>query len=92
MAAIWAILADVLGHSVVSGRATLVGLQPMTRSIRVFGGCPMWTHTAPVPRAAGGNITYLLKNYPADQNGHTVSGSITTDGAIGTLTASDIKS
>jgi len=47
---------------------------------------------APAPRAAGGNITYLLKNYPGDQNGNTISGSITTDGVIGTLTASDIKS
>jgi hypothetical protein len=44
------------------------------------------------PRAAGGSITYLLKNYSVDQNGHTISGSITTDGIMGTLTASDIKS
>jgi hypothetical protein len=42
--------------------------------------------------SAKADITYNLQSYPADQNGHTLSGSITTDGVIGTLSTSDIKS
>jgi PEP-CTERM motif len=41
---------------------------------------------------ARGGTTYNIANYPADQNGNTVSGSITTDGVIGTLAPSDILS
>jgi hypothetical protein len=41
-------------------------------------------------RASGGDLTYDLVNYPAAQNGYTLSGSITTDGTIGILTPSDI--
>jgi hypothetical protein len=37
-----------------------------------------------------GQITYSLQNYAADQNGSTLTGSITTDGNLGTLTAADI--
>jgi PEP-CTERM motif len=37
-----------------------------------------------------GQITYAIQNYPADQNGYTLSGSITTDGNLGTLSTSDI--
>jgi len=37
-------------------------------------------------------MIYDLQNYPADQNGHTLSGTITTDGTIGTLQLSNIKS
>jgi hypothetical protein len=33
---------------------------------------------------------YQLNNYPALQNGWTLTGSITTDGTIGTLTTADI--
>jgi hypothetical protein len=39
-----------------------------------------------------GQITYAIQNYPADQQGATLSGMITTDGAIGTLAATDILS
>ncbi len=39
-----------------------------------------------------GTITYSIQNYPADQNGATLSGTITTDGAIGNLASSDILS
>jgi hypothetical protein len=42
--------------------------------------------------SAKADITYNIVDYPADQNGHTVSGSITTDGHIGPLSSSDIKS
>ena len=40
--------------------------------------------------ASAGSITYDLVNYPAYQNGYTLSGFITTDGTTGTLEASDI--
>jgi hypothetical protein len=36
--------------------------------------------------------TYNIQNYPALQNGWTLSGTITTDGAIGFIQASDITS
>jgi hypothetical protein len=42
--------------------------------------------------SAKADITYTIQPYPADQGGHAVSGSITTDGHIGTLTSADIKS
>jgi hypothetical protein len=51
------------------------------------------TGAAIAPRSAhAGDITYSLANYTSDQAGHSVSGSITTDGVIGTLTDSDILS
>ena len=37
-------------------------------------------------------ITYLIQNYPADQGGHTLSGTIVTDGKTGALAASNILS
>ncbi len=37
-----------------------------------------------------GTITYAIQNYPDDQGGYNVSGSITTDGTIGNLTASNV--
>jgi hypothetical protein len=46
-----------------------------------------------LPRLAlAENITYNLVNYPTEQNGWNLSGQITTDGATGALTASDIVS
>ena len=42
--------------------------------------------------AEAGLITYSIQNYPADQEGSTLSGSITTDGNLGILTATDIIS
>jgi hypothetical protein len=39
-----------------------------------------------------GTITYSIKNYPADQNGAALSGTITTDGTIGNLATGDILS
>jgi hypothetical protein len=39
-----------------------------------------------------GTITYSIQNYPADQNGATLSGKITTDGTIRTLATGDILS
>ena len=38
------------------------------------------------------DMIYDLQNYPADQNGHTLSGTISTDGTIGTLQPSNILS
>ena len=39
-----------------------------------------------------GTITYSIQNYPSDQNQASLSGTITTDGTIGDLAASDILS
>jgi len=39
-----------------------------------------------------GSIIYSIQNYPADQSGATLSGTITTDGIIGKLATSDILS
>jgi hypothetical protein len=47
---------------------------------------------ATVHLADEGEITYAFQNYPADQQRATLSGTITTDGAIGTLAATDILS
>ena len=44
------------------------------------------------PRAMSGEITYAIQNYPADQDGHTLSGDIVTDGTFGAITSSDIIS
>jgi PEP-CTERM motif-containing protein len=41
-------------------------------------------------QASAGTITYSIANYPADQNGATLSGTITTDGVSGPLASSDI--
>src|SRR5271157_1915349 len=43
-------------------------------------------------QARGGDITYNLVNYPSAQEGWTLSGSITTDGTLGTLTNRNIVS
>jgi hypothetical protein len=42
--------------------------------------------------SAKADITYSIANYPADQNGASLSGTIVTDGATGSLSASDILS
>jgi hypothetical protein len=39
-----------------------------------------------------GQTTYSIENYPADQNGASLSGTITTDGAVGALATADILS
>jgi hypothetical protein len=38
----------------------------------------------------GGSIVYNIQNYADLQNGYTLSGTITTDGTIGTLTSTDM--
>jgi len=40
--------------------------------------------------ASAGTIVYDIKNYPTLQNGFMLGGTITTDGAIGTLAAANI--
>ena len=39
------------------------------------------------PGKARADITYTIVDYPADENGYTVSGTITTDGSTGTETS-----
>jgi hypothetical protein len=41
---------------------------------------------------SAGSITYTIQNYPDQQNGWTLSGTITTDGTIGPLIDTNIKS
>ena len=38
------------------------------------------------------DITYDLVDYPADENGYSLSGFITTDGSMGSLSSSDLVS
>jgi len=45
---------------------------------------------ATAPPALGDLITYEMVNYPTLQNGYTVSGFITTDGATGGIVATNI--
>jgi len=45
-----------------------------------------------VPRTTRADTIYTIQNYPSDQNGHTVSGTIATDGHIGQITSADITS
>ena len=47
-----------------------------------FSHCVVW----------GAPITYNLQSYPSLQNSNTLTGTITTDGTIGTLVASNITS
>ncbi len=62
----------------------------MTRFLRVMGTIAL---LLAVPRLAeAGPITYTIVNYPADENGATLSGSITTDGTFGDLAKADITS
>ena len=42
--------------------------------------------------AQAGQITYTIQNYPADQQGASLSGEITTDGVTGSLATTDIVS
>ncbi len=44
------------------------------------------------PQAVGGSITYEFQSYPTAQSGYELSGTITTDGVTGALSASDILS
>jgi hypothetical protein len=43
-----------------------------------------------VASTRGASITYNIQNYPDVQRGYTISGTITTDGTIGTLAQSDV--
>ncbi|WP_165223306.1 PEP-CTERM sorting domain-containing protein [Aquisphaera insulae] len=45
-----------------------------------------------VDHASAGSITYNILDFPAYQNGFAVTGTITTDGTIGNLTAGNITS
>ncbi len=44
------------------------------------------------PAAVSADMTYILNSFAADQNGWTLTGSITTDGTIGVLAKSDFVS
>jgi hypothetical protein len=64
-----------------------------TAAVRVLAPLLLLTGAFLATRTAkAGNITYNLASYPADQKGFTLTGSITTDGTIGTLSGTDILS
>ena len=56
----------------------------------VFAAAAVSILVAGARTTLAGQITYSLQNYAADQNGATLTGAITTDGNLGTLTAADI--
>lgn len=56
----------------------------------VFAAAAVSILVAGAHTTVAGPITYALQNYAADQNGSTLTGSITTDGNLGILTAADI--
>ena len=58
----------------------------------VFAAAAVSMLVAGARTTLAGHITYSLQNYAADQQGSTLTGSITTDGNLGTLTAADIDS
>ena len=57
---------------------------------RLFAAAAATALIAAAHIADAGQITYSLQNYAADQNGSTLSGTVTTDGNLGTLTQADI--
>jgi hypothetical protein len=71
------------GHRPSVATATVRVLVPLL----LLPGAFLATRTA-----KAGNITYNLANYPADQSGFTLTGSITTDGKMGTLSGANILS
>jgi PEP-CTERM motif len=71
-------------------RVLIPGDEPMKRFLRAVGAVVL---LLAVPNLAeAGPITYAIQNYPADQNGATVSGTFTSDGKIGDLSKTDITS
>ncbi len=56
----------------------------------VFAAAAVSILVAGARTTLAGQITYSIQNYAADQAGSTLTGSITTDGNLGTLTAADI--
>ena len=56
----------------------------------VFAAAAVSILVAGAGTTLAGQITYSLQNYAADQAGSTLTGSITTDGNLGALTAADI--
>ncbi|MGA2704220.1 MAG: hypothetical protein ABSH35_24380 [Isosphaeraceae bacterium] len=53
---------------------------------------PLLAACSSSPRTTRADTIYAIQNYPSDQNGHTVSGTIATDGHIGQITSADITS
>ncbi len=67
------------------GRACALNVAVMAGMLGGSGGLG-------APAAKASNITYRIVDNPAVQNGYTLSGSITTNGQIGTLASQDILS
>jgi hypothetical protein len=58
----------------------------------IFGCTMLSAFIFAFPTQVAADTVYNLVDYPADQNGYTLSGYIVTDGKIGTLSSSNIKS
>ena len=58
----------------------------------IAGSVPMVFLLFSLAVVHGQDTTYNLMNYPAEQNGYSLSGFITTDGMVGTLSSSDVQS
>jgi hypothetical protein len=58
----------------------------------VFAAAAVSVLVAGARTTLAGQTTYSIQNYPADQNGAALSGTITTDGVVGDLAVSDILS
>jgi hypothetical protein len=82
------------GAFFVRGREALPQLHEGNPAMKrlILAAMVLWTIIAIPARSEADLITYQLNNYPAYQNGWLLSGYITTDGTIGTITAADIVS
>ena len=88
-------------NSAAFGSATRLTLNPSHRNETVRHGrkhaclilsMVIFAAVGLSPQAVGGSITYEFQNYPTAQSGYELSGTITTDGVTGALSASDILS
>jgi hypothetical protein len=64
-------------------------MRPTT--MRLVLATAVWSFVGAVPGRANADIIYNLVNDPADQNGYTLSGTITTDGTIGPIGSNNIE-
>jgi hypothetical protein len=64
----------------------------MRRVFRVAAILAVLVAASRATETEGGEIIYSIQNYPADQEGATLSGTTTSDGVTGTLAQCDILS
>jgi hypothetical protein len=59
---------------------------------RIFVFLSLLSILSLAPESQGGPIVYNFDSYPSFQNGYTLTGTITTDGTLGTILPSDLLS